>query len=570
MSDVSAADTATTGFDPKAIAKQLGLTIGGDHAGDITALAKRALDTQAASDKKITPMLEEQEKTLRKGEATSDAAFKEIPPFKPTPAPDQRQYQSDPLQSFFSLGSVVGILANAFEHQPWSNSFEAAAAAIDARNRGDAEAYKNAFEQWKANTDMLFKRHQVALQDWQALNEKTKGDMAARDALIRAWQAKYGADTDAALRAAGLYQQADEAITRKNTTILQMQEAYPKIVEGGMMTGAMLNLNAAIKSGDPKQIKERADELKELQGIVSPQIAMAYQRLVASSLGAPQTLTMKDGKQVNAQQDKAGVLGTPGAWYSADEKRSPIDSSQIESIIPASQSLPPQSPSQREANAAAIATGEPASQIIPGWGGAANRARLNARDDAINLIMKQNPGMTAAQAGVLLAQRSVSYIAGKASVTQLNTMLGATRQAVSQLEFNVGKAKEEMNKVGSTNLSPILNAIARGEERWTGDPAYSSLFFYMYGVAAESARILSGGQASRAQLHQGAMEEAQKWASINLTPAMFNDVATSMISEGENRIDNFEKAIGAQQVGGGTQITPPTSSPSGSDPLGLR
>ncbi len=105
-----------------------------------------------------------------------------------------------------------------------------------------------------------------------------------------------------------------------------------------------------------------------------------------------------------------------------------------------------------------------------------------------------------------------------------------------------------MAKLPSTDLSPILNAIARGEQRWTGDPAYSALFFFIHATAVESARILQGGQASVAQLNEGARQEADKWANINMTPASFDAVADAMHEEGENRIKNYEDAIDAQRV----------------------
>jgi hypothetical protein len=146
-------------------------------------------------------------------------------------------------------------------------------------------------------------------------------------------------------------------------------------------------------------------------------------------------------------------------------------------------------------------------------------------------------------------------------------MLGATKQAVSQLDFNIAKTKEEMSKLGSSNLSPVINAIARGEEHWTGDPAYSSLFYYMHAAAVESARVLSGGQSSAAQLHQGAMEEAQKWANIDMTPASFDAVADAMQEEGRNRIETYETAIKSQKIGGGGVIPPAGAVVN--DPLGL-
>jgi hypothetical protein len=219
----------------------------------------------------------------------------------------------------------------------------------------------------------------------------------------------------------------------------------------------------------------------------------------------------------------------------------------------------PLTPEQREANAAQVATGEPLIQVIPGFGQAGIKERSEARFDAIGLIQKET-GMSAADAGRELARRGSLYAAQRSSALQIDKMLGATEQAVPQLDFNIQKTKEEMAKLPSTNLSPILNAIARGEERWTGDPAYSSLFYYMHATALESARILAGGQASIAQLHQGAMDEAAKWASENMTPASFDAVSKAMHDEGQNRIQTYTDALKIQSAMPGEArptVTPP-------------
>lgn len=201
------------------------------------------------------------------------------------------------------------------------------------------------------------------------------------------------------------------------------------------------------------------------------------------------------------------------------------------------------------ATAAQLATGEPITQVIPGWGKDAAAARKQARLDAIQLIRDQNPQMSATEAGVELANRSIEFTSGRKSSGQLTTMLGATRQGVMQLDFNIDKTKQEMKKLGATNLSPILNAIYRGEERWTGNPAYTSLFYYMNATAMESARILSGGQASIQQLHEGARKEAERWININMTPASFDAVAKAIQDEGHYRVGTFEKALEEQRLG---------------------
>lgn len=217
-------------------------------------------------------------------------------------------------------------------------------------------------------------------------------------------------------------------------------------------------------------------------------------------------------------------------------------------------------PPSKDASQGAIGmalSGAPLNQVVPGYGKGASAQRAQVRDAAIAEIKKNNPNMTDIQAGQELARRQVEYTAGKASTTQLTKMLGATRQANEQLDFNVDKTTEEMKKLGSSDISPVVNAIARGEEKWTGDPAYAGLFFYMHASAVESARILSGGQASAAQLHQGAMEEAKQWANINMTPATWHEVSGAMKAEGDNRLKTYQDAISA----GETAPTTPGSGP---------
>lgn len=252
------------------------------------------------------------------------------------------------------------------------------------------------------------------------------------------------------------------------------------------------------------------------------------------------TVTDKDGKSIPVRMNKntgdivpvdvpeGSTLGKLGAGQSA-----------------------PASPELRKARGAMIATGMPIAQAVPGWGKQATDERSAAQEAAVKQIAAEN-NMSMEDAGKELANRQIDYVAGRRSVTQLNTMLGATRQAVGQLDYNIKQAKSEMKKLGSTDLSPLLNAIARGEEKWTGNPAYSSLFYFLHATAVESARMLSGGQASIAQLHQGAMEAAQEWVNINMTPASFDSVAQSMLGEGENRIQTYQQAIERQRIGGGT------------------
>ena len=201
-----------------------------------------------------------------------------------------------------------------------------------------------------------------------------------------------------------------------------------------------------------------------------------------------------------------------------------------------------------ESIAAQLATGQPMSQVIPGYGKEAVAMRKAGRDGAIKTIMEQT-GMSRAEAGVELAARTVEFASGKTSDSKLAIMEGGTRQAVKQLDYNVDQVNEDLKKLKSSDILPVVNAVARGVEKWDGDPAYSALFFHMAAAATESARILAGGQGSVAQLHQGAMEEAQKWANVNMTPAQWGAVSKAMKEEGQARLDTYSDARRSGRVG---------------------
>lgn len=252
---------------------------------------------------------------------------------------------------------------------------------------------------------------------------------------------------------------------------------------------------------------------------------------------------------------------TTAAKANADLKAGRITQDQFDAAVGGVKAY---TPSELSAVGAQIATGMPITQVIPGFGAAYAAPRNAGRAEAINQIKAQNPGMSDQQAGEELANRSIDFVAGKKSVGQLTTMLGATRQAVDQLDQNVKKVSEAMDKLGGgglKDLSPIFTAIARGEQKWTGDPAYSELYFYMHAAAMESARILQGGQSSIAQLHQGAAEEAKKWADANFTTpkAWKEGVAPAMLQEGKMRIETYQNAIQKQRIGGNRLPIPDTS-----------
>lgn len=502
--------------------------------------------TQADEDKDpaVKAARAAQAATDDKGEKDIGDAYQKIEPYKPEKAPQAKDFQTSPLNQFGSVGSLFAVLASGFTHQPAINSMNAMAGAIKAVQAGDLEGYKTAYDAWKDNTQLALDRHKLQHEDYQdALSlAKTNTDLA--DAKVKATTAKYNDEQVENLRELGAWKDIAEIHTSRQNAALEMARLQPQLDEYHAVAETAFDNDLkwwatpegmAYKAQNPtaKTVPPQV-HLKNLTG-AQAMMTEAKTRPTGAGTAGWDLFNTPDGKTVRVNKATGEVQ--------------PVDVSGKLSKVGAGGSSEPPTPEERESYGAQAATGMPVNQIVPGYGKDAVNLRQQVRSDAIKKIMADN-NMSASEAGVELANRSIDFQSGKKSEGQLVQMLGATKQAVNQLDFNIEHTKEEMKKLDSSNLSPIINAVARGEEKWTGDPAYSSLFYYMHATAVESARILSGAQSSAAQLHQGAMQEAQQWASINMTPDSFDAVAKAMKDEGQNRIDSYEMAIKSQRAGG--------------------
>jgi hypothetical protein len=467
--------------------------------------------------------------------ARVEGMMKDYKPVEVAKPPEQPH--PDPLHEFGSLASIFVGLASAFSRTPAVAAMNGMAAAITSANNADWKSFDTSYNTWKDNTKLQIEAQNRHSADMRDALDVLKTNASAGHAMLQSIFAQANDTNSMALLAQGntdLIAQQHAALER---TTQQIQESAPVAFAATQYRAAQVNLQKAEEGKDPATI----DAARKLVDTARGQFEEAERARYGGTRGG--------AGSGDASAMDAAIRAQHPDW-GADQ----VIAERVKRLAAAKQSgqeaVTPSTPQERESAAAQIATGQPAIQVVPGFGKAGIAARKQARADAIDMIMKQHPGMSAADAGVQLANASIEYQSGKKSAGQLTTMLGATRAAVKQLDFNIGLAKREMAKLPSTDLSPVINAIARGEQRWTGDPAYQGLFFAMHAVAMESARILSGGQASVAQLNEGARAEADKWANANMTPASFEEVAGLMHEEGENRIDNFESSLKEQRVGG--------------------
>lgn len=512
----------------------------------------------------------------------------------PQPAP------TDPLQAFGQPAMWLAVFGSLLTRRPLTNAVIGAANVLKSTQQMDAANAQHQYDVWKIESANALKAAQIQQTAYKNVIAKYGTDLRGSTAeatttmaMLHDEAARYVYDTQGmpglvafvsargkqVAKASDTIDGLDQHLQTTTKVVTQINDADPNVKANGIdllastllkdssgkgstastrmeTTGLLVrlqNISAGLRSGDPDRV---AAALKDAATI--PEVGPGILRTPVQKPPTPGAVA-----ETNVETSaKAAFEKTYGHPPSPAEMNGP---EMANLMIDARKNArgPPvegdtRTPDQKESQAAMLATGIPGSVAVPGWGAAAVKIRQLAQADALKLIQKQG-NMSAAEAGVELARREVLYVAQRSSAVQLDKMVGATRQAVDQLDFNVEKTKEEMAKLPSTNLSPVLNAMARGEEKWTGDPAYASLFYYMHATAMESARLLSSGQASIAQLNQGAADIAKQWANEDMTPASFASVAQAMHDEGQNRITTFTKAMKYQTTMPGE--APPAQAP---------
>lgn len=157
------------------------------------------------------------------------------------------KYETDPIAAFGSIGSVMGILASAFTHEPLVNAMSASAAAINAIKQGDKDAYNHAYKAWEANTKLALEKHKIQHEQFEDAITLLKTNMAAGEAKARLLAAKFGDQKSLFLLENGMDKDLIELQTARQTAALKMEQMLPKIQENNAIISGLF-----AKGYDPK------------------------------------------------------------------------------------------------------------------------------------------------------------------------------------------------------------------------------------------------------------------------------------------------------------------------------
>ncbi len=202
---------------------------------------KRLDEIERNREKELDPLRkklgDEAERTLK----DEEDAFRRIEPLNLPKQPDQRDFQTDTLQSFGSMGMIFAQIASAFTHQPMINALNAGAASMNAIKANDAEAYKTAYEAWKDNTQLALDRHKMAHEEFEDIVAMHKDNLSALDAALQVHGAKYSDQIAMESVKNGNIDHLFQAEEARQRAYMGMLDAMPKIQEVGMINWSVFD-----------------------------------------------------------------------------------------------------------------------------------------------------------------------------------------------------------------------------------------------------------------------------------------------------------------------------------------
>jgi len=204
--------------------------------------------------------------TYQKGEASlireSEKVRKEekdIPLAKPpelTKAPDQKDYTTNPMETFGSFGMVLASLGSLMTRHPMTSALNAGAEVFKAKSAGDAAGYKNAMDKWKVDSENAWKMADWDQKKFENMREKYKDDVEGLNREAELWAAATkNPALDAAVKAGQVQQYMDshKKATEEMNDARENKQKKNDVYQGKLDEWLDKHLN---DDGSKKDVKE--------------------------------------------------------------------------------------------------------------------------------------------------------------------------------------------------------------------------------------------------------------------------------------------------------------------------
>jgi hypothetical protein len=139
--------------------------------------------------------------------------------------------------------------------------------------------------------------------------------------------------------------------------------------------------------------------------------------------------------------------------------------------------------------------GVPLTQVMPGQGKEAVRMRSLLQQQALDQLQRENPGMTAEEAGDELGVRQINYRAATHATSQLATSSAAINRSSIKIEKDMASMGEALQKMGTGDEPAFVGRVfssIKTNLKPGGDKASTEFGGWLLEVAGEYAKLASG------------------------------------------------------------------------------
>ena len=409
------------------------------------------------------------------------------PPSKPPETP-----HTDPVSAWGSLAMAAAMLGSAFTKQPFMNSLNAAAAVMNAYKKNDADAYKIAFDKWKAESDYGIKLYEYQRDVYKDAIDKIKDEKTFSEGMakLRIQTAATGDDKLNAIAKAGNGAAAIQTYEMHNQTIEKYNQAAPIAAAVGEARLEALHAvgdrERAIQAGD-KQVAEAADQ----------RIRSAEQKIKVLTQGGTSASTadarLQQENDLFERLKKEWPDKNPGKTYDATVEAQLR--AQAHGAV-AGRGQTQMEPTLSEESQTRLADQFLAGQgnVLAGLGygnaGAANRAAVQNKISERAKALAEEIGVPEGKIGEFLAIKHAEYAGITAGERTLGVRTAQLGLAVHEAELLMPAVLKASEAVPRTELTDLNKLIIAGDTH-TGDPNTVRLGIAMNSFINVYARAIS-------------------------------------------------------------------------------
>jgi len=415
------------------------------------------------------------QKELADTKAESARYNKEIDALGPPPALNvekwtQKPPENDPVKSFGSWASAVGVLGSLLTRRPLASALNASAAAMNAQRSNDLAAYKEAKDAWKENTELAMKQSEYELKVYDDIykraglshNERMAEISAAAAANkdeamsymlqakgIEGFQSLQESRQNMAAKAQDMYQKG-VAFADENEKRLETHAAVKQYVEGKAQEWMAAHPGVKPNPNDP-QVKQQLLAWAH-EGQTAVQARDTAMIAGAKGEGAEALYQSPDGKMYRVS--KAGNVQRKDGDTWVNEQTLPTDAKKLGSATPKTEALTPEA-MQTQYDIFKTTGRAPTF----GYGQAGQAARV-AYMNALPAMMKKD-GFTAEE----IATKQAEFQGEKAAMRTLGnreTNIFIAAAEADRLAPVALAASEAVSRSGVHDLNILEQRIQRG------------------------------------------------------------------------------------------------------------